>query len=52
MLKAYVLFGDPDYLKMFYESYKSIINNVKNSDGIYIKVNMHTGSPSGKYMDG
>ncbi|ORX78021.1 seven-hairpin glycosidase, partial [Anaeromyces robustus] len=26
MLKAYILFGDPDYLEMFNKSYKSILN--------------------------
>ncbi|ORX88037.1 glycoside hydrolase [Anaeromyces robustus] len=52
MLKAYILFGDPDYLEMFNKSYKSILNIVKNKDGIYTKVNMHTGNRSGNYMDG
>jgi len=47
MLKGYILFGDPDYLKMFNEAYASIKNYIKNKDGLYINVHMHTGRATG-----
>ncbi|KAG4106553.1 glycoside hydrolase [Neocallimastix lanati (nom. inval.)] len=39
MLKGYILFGDPDYLTM-------------TQDGLYVKVNMRTGSHYAYSMDG
>jgi len=52
MFKAYILFGDPDYLQMFNESYEAIQKYIKNSDGIYLDVNMNTGLPISQSMDG
>ncbi|OUM70205.1 glycoside hydrolase family 47 protein [Piromyces sp. E2] len=52
MLKGYVLFGDPDYLKMFSDAYSSIKNYIKNKDGLYVNVNMNTGKAVAKNMDG
>jgi len=52
MLKAYILFGDPDYLQMFKEAYQGIQKYVKSKDGLYVSVNMNTGSPVSSNMDG
>ncbi|ORX78019.1 glycoside hydrolase [Anaeromyces robustus] len=52
MLKAYILFGDPDYLKMFNDSYEAILKYVKTHDGIYASVNMNTGVTLSSNMDG
>jgi len=52
MFKAYILFGDPDYLKMFNDSYKAILKYVKDQDGVYVNVNMDTGFSVSSNMDG
>jgi len=52
MLKAYILFGDPDYLKMFNDSYEAIQKYIKTNDGIYVNVNMNTGATLSSNMDG
>jgi len=52
MLKGYILFGDPDYLKMFIDAYSSIKSYIKNKDGLYFNVNMNTGQTVGHNMDG
>jgi len=52
MLKAYILFGDPDYLQMFNEAYLSIQKYVRTKEGLYVNVNMSTGSPVSSNMDG
>jgi len=52
MLKGYILFGDPDYLTMFVKSYEAIKKNIRTQDGLYVKVNMRTGSHYAYSMDG
>jgi len=52
MLKGYILFGDPDYLKMFKDAYSAIKRYIKNKDGLYLTVNMKTGAPISYNMDG
>ncbi|KAI8911073.1 glycoside hydrolase [Gorgonomyces haynaldii] len=45
LLKSHILFGDREYLDMFQTSYKSILKNVRYSDGfIYKNVDMFTGN--------
>jgi len=52
MLKAYILFGDPDYLRMFNDAYSAILRYNRNRDGLYLSVNMKTGLPVNSNMDG
>jgi len=52
ILKAYILFGDPDYLKMFNDAYNSIKLYIRNNDGLYLNVNMNTGRRIAYTMDG
>jgi len=52
MLKAHILFGDPDYLKMFNDAYNSIKLYIRNNDGLYLNVNMNTGRRIAYTMDG
>eukprot|EP00833_Pecoramyces_ruminatium_P002189 jgi/Orpsp1_1/1176221/evm.model.c7180000056843.1 len=52
MLKGYILFGDPDYLTMFVESYNAIKKNIKDKSGIYSITNMVTGVTYSSNMDG
>ena len=45
LLKAYILFGDPEYLAMFEDFYRSINQFMKKQDW-YVDVGMHNGQVS------
>ena len=50
--KAYILFGDADYLRDFQTAYRAIMKHVLHANGfIYQRVNMHTGGLVAKWID-
>ncbi|KAI8994787.1 glycoside hydrolase [Pilobolus umbonatus] len=52
MLKAYILFGEVDYLNMFDEAYKALMTHVRDSSGyLYRNVHMSTGSLMSTWID-
>lgn len=52
LLKAYVLFGDPEYLEMFEESYEAIMQHVRDPGGyLYRNVHMSTGALMATWID-
>ena len=52
MLKAYILFGKDEYLKMFEEAYASILKHVRDAEGeFYRVVHMNSGHPMANWMD-
>lgn len=52
LLKAYVLFGDPEYLEMFEESYEAIMQHVRDPSGyLYRNVHMSTGALMATWID-
>jgi len=52
MLKGYILFGDPDYLEMFNDSYNAIKKYIKHKYGLYFNVYMDNGHYHSTNMDG
>ncbi|CEG65919.1 Putative ER degradation enhancer, mannosidase alpha-like 1 [Rhizopus microsporus] len=52
MLKAYILFGEDEYLDMFEEAYRALMIYVRDSSGyIYRNVHMSTGSLMSYWID-
>ncbi|KAI9344206.1 glycoside hydrolase [Zopfochytrium polystomum] len=52
LLKAYVLFGDSDYLEVFSKSYTSLMKNIKEARGlVYRNVNMNNGALYTSWID-
>lgn len=52
LLKAYVLFGEKDYLELFEASYEAILNHVLDKSGyLYRNVHMDSGSLMATWID-
>jgi hypothetical protein len=52
LLKAHILFGGEEYLKIFDESYNAIVEWIMDSQGfLYKNVNMRTGHLSTPWID-
>ena len=52
LLKAYVLFGETEYLDMFSEAYNSVLRYVRDETGyLYRNVNMVNGGLMSSWVD-
>ncbi|KAJ3081811.1 ER degradation-enhancing alpha-mannosidase-like protein 1, partial [Quaeritorhiza haematococci] len=52
LLKAYILFGDPEYLTAFEEAYAAVMRHIRDPRGyIYKTVNMETGGLVATWVD-
>ena len=51
-MKAYILFGDKEYLDSFENAYAAILKYVRDPDGfLYRRVNMASGAPIAHWVD-
>lgn len=52
LLKAYVLFGDDEYLDIFNEAYAAVMRYIRDPNGIiYSQINMYTGEKVATWID-
>ncbi|KAI9488463.1 glycoside hydrolase [Zychaea mexicana] len=52
LLKAYILFGEPEYLDMFDDAYKAIMQHVRDPSGyLYRNVHMSSGALMATWID-